>query len=128
MPADLDAVPRHAAQSRVTSKRKRGRPPTGSRRRINRSIPPRPAFDLDKLSPSVKLTALEVAGLMRCTPGTIDRMCGDDPNNPFRPLHPITVKGKRLFSVANVRSVLEKGVPRKNQKASRGRSESRHEA
>ena len=127
MPADLAVAPRHAAQSLVTTKRKRGRPPTGSRRRINRSIPPRPAFDLDKLAPSVKLTSIEVAGLMRCTPGTIDRMCGDDPDNPFRPLHPITMRGKRLFSVANVRDVLANGIPRKNQKRGKGRHAKREQ-
>jgi hypothetical protein len=125
MATDLDVASLHAAQSPVTTKRKRGkgRWPEGvkGRPRVNRTIPERLDIDLDRLPPSSKLTAIETAALLRCTCGTIDRLCGDDPADPYRPLHPIRLRGKRLFSVANVRDVLRSGIPRKNEKRGTGR-------
>ena len=95
---------------------KSGRWPEGGKRvRSNRTIPPRPDFDIDKLPGSANLITHEVAGFFRCTPGTVDNICGDDPSDPYHPLHPVTVRGKRLFTVENVRQVLKAGVPRKGQ-------------
>jgi hypothetical protein len=55
-------------------------PPVTKRNRKNRGMPPPAAFDIDTLPASSNLTAMEVAAVIRRTPGALEQW-RRDPNH-----------------------------------------------
>ena len=72
------------------------------RRRKNRGMPPPAMFDIDTLPGSSNLTALEVAAVIRRTPGALEQW-RRDPNHPLKWRY---VDGRPLYRVDAVRDYL----------------------
>src|SRR5580700_11436950 len=77
-------------------------PPATKRRRKNRGMPPPAAFDIDTLPGSSNLTAMEVAAVIRRTPGALEQW-RRDPNHPLKWRY---VDGRPLYRVDAVRDYL----------------------
>lgn len=77
-------------------------PPVTKHRRKNRGMPPPAAFDMDELPGSSHLTALEVAAVIRRTPGALEQW-RRHPNHPLKWRH---VDGRPLYRVDAVRDYL----------------------
>ena len=77
-------------------------PRTNKRPRKNRGVPPPATFDIDLLPGSSNLTAMEVAAVIRRTPGALEQW-RRDPNHSlkWRP-----VDGRPLYRVDAVRDYL----------------------
>jgi len=72
------------------------------RRRKNRGMPPPAMFDIDTLPGSSNLTALEVAAVIRRTPGALEQW-RHDPNHALKWRY---VEGRQLYRVDAVRDHL----------------------
>jgi hypothetical protein len=72
------------------------------RRRKNRGMPPPAMFDIDTLPGSSNLTALEVAAVIRRTPGALEQW-RRDPNHALKWRY---VEGRPLYRVDAVRDYL----------------------
>jgi hypothetical protein len=72
------------------------------RRRKNRGMPPPAMFDIDTLPGSSNLTALEVAAVIRRTPGALEQW-RHDPNHALKWRY---VEGRPLYRVDAVRDYL----------------------
>lgn len=72
------------------------------RRRKNRGMPPPATFDIDTLPGSSNLTALEVAAVIRRTPGALDQW-RRGPNHPLKWRY---VDRRPLYRVDAVRDYL----------------------
>lgn len=72
------------------------------RRRKNRGVPPPAPFDIDTLPGSSNLTALEVAAVIRRTPGALEQW-RRDPNHALKWRY---VDGRPLYRVDAVRDYL----------------------
>ena len=72
------------------------------RRRKNRGMPPPAMFDIDTLPGSSNLTALEVAAVIRRTPGALEQW-RRDPNHPLKWRY---VDGRPLYRADAVRDYL----------------------
>lgn len=72
-------------------------------KRKNRGMPPPATFDFDKLPGSSNLTALEVAAIIRRTPGALEQWR----RNPDHPLRWRYVDGRPLYRVDAVRDYLD---------------------
>lgn len=70
--------------------------------RKNRGMPPPATFDIDTLPGGSNLTALEVAAVIRRTPGALEQW-RRDPNHPLKWRH---VDGRPLYRVDAVRGYL----------------------
>jgi hypothetical protein len=77
-------------------------PRATKRHRKNRGIPLPATFDIDTLPGSSNLTALEVAAVMRRTPGALEQWRRD----PIHPLKWRYVDGRPLYRVDAVRDYL----------------------
>jgi hypothetical protein len=77
-------------------------PLAAKRHRKNRGVPPPAAFDIDTLPVSSNLTALEVAAIIRRTPGALEQW-RRDPNHPLKWRY---VDGRPLYRVDAVRYYL----------------------
>ena len=77
-------------------------PRATKRRRKNRGMPPPSTFDIDTLPGSSNLTALEVAAVIRRTPGALEQW-RRDPNHALKWRY---VDGRPLYRVDAVRHYL----------------------